>query len=147
MNDISGYGLRVQLVASVTFPAGITLEQFADDVDPVDSASIQIRDKAMGINGDLITWSKATPIPMVTALIPGSEDDRNMAVLFEANRTGKGKAGARDIITATIIYPDGNTLTLLQGVITDGPAGRGVGSGGRLKTSAYTFAFENKAES
>lgn len=143
MNDISGYGLRIQLVASLTFPAGINLTQFADDTDPLDMPSQQIRDKAMGVNGDLITWSRANPLVMNTGVIPGSEDDRNLAVLFEANRTGRGKAGARDVITATIIYPDGSTVTLVQGVITDGMPGKGAASAGRLKTNTYAFAFEN----
>jgi hypothetical protein len=143
MNDISGYGLRIQLVASVTFPAGINLTQFADDTDPLDNPSLQIRDKAMGINGDLIVWSKANPIIMNTGVIPGSDDDRNLAVLFEANRTGRGKSGARDVITATVIYPDGSTVSLTDGVITDGMPARGVASAGRLKTNTYAFAFEN----
>jgi len=37
MNDISVFGIRVQLVASETFPAGISLTQFADDADPFDT--------------------------------------------------------------------------------------------------------------
>lgn len=142
-NDISGYGLRIQIVASITFPAGINLTQFADDSDPLDMASVQIRDKAMGINGDLISWSKANPIPMTTGVIPGSEDDRNLAVLFESNRVGRGKTGTRDVITATIVYPDGSTVSLTEGVITDGMPARGVASAGRLKTNTYHFAFEN----
>lgn len=142
-NDISGYGLRIQLVASNTFPAGINLTQFSDDTDPLDMASVQIKDKAMGINGDLISWSKANPIPMTTGVIPGSDDDQNLAVLFEANRVGRGKSGARDIITATIIYPDGSVVSLTDGVITDGMPARGVASAGRLKTNVYQFAFEN----
>lgn len=146
MNDISGYGLRLQLVASITFPAGINITQFADDTDPLDGPSIQIRDKAMGVNGDLITWSRANPILMTTGVIPGSDDDRNLAVLFEANRVGRGKAGALDIITATMIYPDGRTVSLLDGVITDGVPFKGVASAGRVKTSTYSFAFENKVE-
>lgn len=147
MNDISGYGLRLQLVASITFPAGINITQFADDTDPLDGPSIQIRDKVMGVNGDLIVWSRANPILMTTGVIPGSDDDRNLAVLFEANRVGRGKAGALDVITATMIYPDGRTVSLLEGVITDGVPFKGVASSGRTKTSTYSFAFENKVES
>lgn len=143
MPDISGFGIRVNIVASVTFPNGFDLTQFADDVDPFDLPSIQIRDKAMGLNGDLITWSKANPLPLTLGVIPGSEDDQNMKVLFEANRVGKGKRGARDVITVTAVYPDETTLTLSEGVITDGPPGKGVASSGRIKSNAYQFAFEN----
>lgn len=144
MNDISGFGLRINLVASVTFPAGIVITQFADDTDPADMASIEVRGSAMGVNGDLITWSNANPLPLVLAVIPGSEDDRNLSVLLEANRAGKGKQGALDVITATIIYPDGSAAQYTEGVITAGIAGKPVASSGRIKTPTYTFAFENR---
>lgn len=145
MKDISGFGLVVRIVASETFPAGFTVTQFADDSDPFDMPSQQVRDKAMGINGDLIVWSKANPLMCSLSVIPKGEDDRNLSILFEANRVGKGKRGARDIITMTGVYPDGTTLTLLQGAITDGPPAIGVASAGRLKSPTYQFAFENKA--
>lgn len=143
MNDISAFGLRVQLVASETFPSGVSLTQFADDTDPFDIPSIQIRDKAMGVNGDLITWGKATPIGITLGIVPGSDDDNNLAVLFESNRVGKGKLGARDVIALTAIYPDGTTLSLTQGVVTDGMPGSSAASSGRLKSKTYAFTFEN----
>lgn len=143
MNDISVFGLKVQLVASQTFPAGISITQFADDADPFDSPSIQIRDKAMGVNGDLITWSKANPVPVTLNLVASSDDDKNLAVLFEANRVGKGKQGARDVVGITVIYPDGRTASFAQGTITDGMPADSAASSGRLKTKAYVFAFEN----
>lgn len=144
MSDISGFGIKVRITASVTFPNGVEFTQFADDADPIDIPSQQLRDKAMGINGDLVTWAKAVPIPMTLNLIPGSEDDKNAAVLAEANRTGKGKRAVNDIITATITYPDESTVTLTQGAITDAMMSSGVASAGRLKTKPYAFVFENK---
>ncbi len=146
MQDISGFGLQVQLIGSVTFPAGINVTQFADDGDPLDLPSIQIADKAMGLNGDLITWAKATPLPMTLNVIAGSENDLNLQVLAENNRVGKGKNSARDVITATVVYPDGRILVLTNGKITDAMFGNSVASAGRLKTKAYIFSFENKVE-
>lgn len=143
MNDISVFGLRVQLNASETFPSGISITQFADDADPFDTPSMQIRDKAMGVNGDLITWSKATPIAVTIAVVANSEDDDNLSVLFEANRVGKGKQGARDVISLTVVYPDGRTASFTQGVITDGMPSNSAQSSGRLKSRGYSFAFEN----
>lgn len=143
MNDVSVFGLRVQLKASQTFPAGISLTQFADDADPFDLPSMPIKDKAMGVNGDLVSWSKANPLVVSIALVPGSDDDRNMAVLFEANRVGKGKQGSRDVVGITAVYPDGRTISFTQGVITDGMPGNSAASSGRLKSKVYTFAFEN----
>lgn len=143
MQDISVFGLRVNLIASETFPSGIVLTQFADDADPFDSPSVQIRDKAMGANGDLITWGKANPIPLTINLIPGSDDDVNMGVLLESNRVAKGKLGARDIITINVLYPDGSSRNFAQGVITDGILADSAASSGRLKSKPYSFAFEN----
>jgi hypothetical protein len=144
MNDISGFGLQVRVIGSVTFPAGITVTQFADDADPFDLPSIQIADKAMGLNGDLVSWATANPINITLNIIPGSEDDLNLAILFEANRVGKGKNSARDLITITGIYPDGSTITLAQGKITDGMPGTSVSSSGRMKSKPYMFSFENR---
>ena len=143
MQDISVFGIRVQVVASQTFPAGINITQFADDADPFDAPSMQIRDKAMGVNGDLISWSKANPIPVTLNVVPNSEDDKNLSVLFEANRVGKGKQGARDVIAITAVYPDGRTASFSQGVITDGQPANSAQSSGRMKSKAYSFAFEN----
>ena len=143
MNDISVFGLRVQLQASQTFPSGISLTQFADDADPFDTPSMQIRDKAMGVNGDLITWSKANPIVLSISVVPNSDDDRNLAVLFESNRVGKGKQGARDVINITAVYPDGRTASFTQGVVTDGMPANSPSSAGRFKSKTYQFAFEN----
>lgn len=147
MTDISGFGLQIQVVASVTFPSGFTITQFADDADPFDLPTMQIADKGMGINGDIVSWGKAAPIGVTINLIPGSDDDANMTALFEANRAGKGKTRARDVITLTGIYPDGATITLTGGAITDGMPGNGVASAGRLKSKSYGFAFENKTSS
>lgn len=144
MNDVSSFGLQIRLVASETFPSGITITQFSDDSDPLDSPSIQVKDKAMGINGDLIAWSKANVIPMSISVIPGSEDDINLSIILEAARPGAGKFPARDIIDATVLYPDGTATNVAGGVITDGPAMKSSASSGRLKTNVYQFAFQNK---
>jgi len=143
MQNISGFGLVVSLIASVSFPAGIVLTQFADDADPVDMASIQIKDATMGLNGDLISWSKATRVPCVLNVIPGSDDDKNLSVLANNNRVGRGKIGVQDIITITIRYPDGSTAILTPGIITDSMFAKSIASSGRMKSKAYAFAFEN----
>jgi hypothetical protein len=140
--DVSGFGLVIQLVASSTFPAGVTLSQFADDADPFDLPSVNIGDSAMGLNGDLVKWSKANPIKITINVIPGTEDDQNLAVLFDANRVGRGRSSAQDNITVTGIYPDGQAITLTNGLITDGMPGSGVASAGRLKSKPYQFTFE-----
>lgn len=146
-NDVSGFGLVANIVASNTFPAGLPITQFADDADPLDMASITIADKAMGLNGDLIVWAKAVPLPAVINVIPGSIDDVNLQILADANRVGQGKTSAADNITMTVVYPDGTIVTLNNGRLTDAMFGKSVAGSGRLKTRAYTFAFESKVGS
>lgn len=141
--DISGFGTKIVIRASNTFPAGFIISQSADDADPVDIPSVQIADKAMTLNGTLVTWSKANPIPMTINVIPGTSDDQNLSILLAANRASAGRRPARDIITATVVYPDGRTLRLMRGKITDGAMGNSIASAGRMKTKAYIFAFED----
>jgi hypothetical protein len=144
MENISGYGISVSIIASKTFPVGLFLTEFADDTDPVEIPSIQIADKAMGLNGDLVAWSRANPILLTLAVIPGSYADINLAILLEANRVGKGKIGARDVMSATVTYPAGNFIVLTDGLITDGTPASSTASSGRLKSKTYAFAFENR---
>lgn len=144
MYNNSGNGFFGQLVANVTFPGGITLTHFADDVDPFDAPSIQITDSAMGVNGDLITWAKPNPIKLTFGVIAASEDDDFLQVLFEANRPGRGKFVTNDVITLSIIYADGRTITFTQGRITDGMPATSVASSARFKTKTYGFVFENR---
>jgi hypothetical protein len=146
MEEISGFGLQVNVIADKTFPSGILVTQFADDADPFDMPAVQIADKGMGLNGDLVVWSKASPLDVTINIIPDSEDDRNLAALAEANRISKGKKAAGDIITMTAVYASGKTVTLTNGKLTNALPASAVASAGRKKSKAYTFTFESKAE-
>lgn len=141
--NIGGFGLVVSIIASSTFPAGMILEAFADDADPFDFPDLQVADIAMGLNGDLITWSKAMPLVTQVSLIPESDDDNNMSVLLAANRVGKSKNSAQDIITLTGRYPSGVVVTLSNGRLTNGMISNSIASAGRMKSKPYKFAFEN----
>lgn len=144
MQNISGFGLAQSIVATKTFPAGLYGTQFADDTDPLDIPSLQIADTAMGLNGDLLVWSKPQPLKLTVSVVAGSETDINLGILLEANRVGRGKIGARDVITMTVSYPSGAFVTFTDGAITDGPPASSVASAGRLKSKSYSFAFENR---
>lgn len=147
IRDISAAGFSVVLRASVTFPQGFTITAFADDADPFDTPAIALAEKATALNGDLVVWSKATPIEVTIQVIPGSGDDANLAILAEANRVSQGKNSARDVCAMTAFYPDGRRLTLDTGRIMAAPVGTSVASSGRQKTKAYTFAFQGRSGS
>lgn len=141
--DISGFGLRVIVTATETFPNGFTVSAFAGDADPLDFPELTIAETEMGLNGDLITWSNANPINITLNVIPNSDEDRNLQTLFNANRVGRGKQAVRDVITLVGIYPDGSRVQLSQGKTTTYIPSNSVASAGRYKSKPYGFAMEN----
>lgn len=142
--DIAGLGTSVRVLASNTFPIGIEITQFADDTDPIDVPSLQIGDDAMGLNGDRVSWTPANPIRITLNVIAGSEDDENLALIFEANRAGRNKASAKDTITIIVAYPDGQIVTLINGGTIEFMPAKSISSESRLKSKAYVFSFENQ---
>lgn len=143
MQDISAFGIALNIVASNTFPNGFDVTQFADDADPFDSPDLKLGDSKMGVNGTLITWSVATPITLKVAVVPQSDDDQNLEILVEANRVAAGKTSAKDAITLTASYPTGPRKQLSPGRIITGPVLSSAAAVGRLKSKVYEFVFEN----
>lgn len=141
--DVSGTGSVITLSAIPTFPAGFQITDFPADTDPVDVSSIEIADKVMGVNGDLITWAKANPHPLAIAVIPGSPSDRNLQVLALANMVAPGKPSFNDQITVTVQYPDGSVALFNKGRLTTAMFGKSISSSGMIKTRVYGFTFES----
>jgi hypothetical protein len=141
--EIGGFGFTALARATSTFPAGFAIEQFADDADPFDVPEVAIADVAMGLNGDLLTWSKAVPLNVSIAVIAESDDDTNLSVLLEANRVGKGKQSALDRITLAGTYPSGKIVTFSNGKLLSGSPTMSISSAGRFKSMTYKFAFQN----
>ena len=142
--DISGFGSSLTIFASVTFPNGLTITEFADDADPMDTPSIQIRDKAMGLNGRLITWGKAQPIGLTINVIPNSDDDINLTLLFDANKVQFGKRPVTDQVDATLMQPDGTATDFGRGATCEYMSANSIASSMRFKSKPYVFAFESK---
>lgn len=143
MQDVSAIGFTLILRASETFPNGFTISEVADDADPFDIPAVEIASTAMNVNGDLVTWSSPTPMTPTINVIPASESDKNLSILWDANRAARGKRHARDVITLVASYPDGSTKTFSEGKMTSGMPGGSVASGGRIKSNAYVFAFQD----
>lgn len=141
--EIGGVGLVVSLRATSTYPAGMVIEQFADDADPFDFPDLDIAEVAMGLNGDMLSWSKAKPLLVNIAVVPESDDDNNLAVLLAANRVGKNKLSALDKITLAGKYPSGYTVTLTEGKLLSGSISNSINAAGRMKSKVYKFAFQN----
>jgi hypothetical protein len=143
MQNISGFGLVARITASNTFPNGFTVTEFADDADPLDSPDLEVADSAFGLNGDMVVWTRPIGIEITTNVIPTSEGDQNLAVLVDANRIGKGKQSARDVIGIVFTYPSGMIVNMSPGIIITGSIVPQIASAGRFKTRAYRFRFQN----
>lgn len=142
--DISGFGSQLTIYASVTFPNGLVITEFADDADPVDAPAIQIRDKAMGLNGRLVTWGKAQPINLTINVLPQTEDDYNLQLIYDNNRVGRGKRPVNDVINATLVYGNGDVKNFEEGAPTDYIPATSISSSARLKSKPYSFTFEGE---
>lgn len=145
MEDVSGTGIEITVIAAPTFPTGIKVSAFADDADPLDSPELQIAEWGMGVNGDLVIWRTPKPIEVTLNVIPNTEEDKNLAILYDANRVAKGKASVKDAITLIAKYPDGTTKMLTNGAIVSGMPLNSIASSGKTKSKPYKFVFENKA--
>lgn len=143
MHNVSATGIKMRLVASLTFPAGFDITQFADDGDPLNSENLTIAETAAALNGDLVAWGKPNVIPLTVAVLPDTDEDRNLSILWNVNRIGKNKVAVQDVITIVVTYPNGDQKILSSGVMISGPALNSGSSEGRLKTKEYEFSFES----
>ena len=144
MEDISGIGITVTLFASKTYPAGLTLSQFADDADPLDLPDIEILSEGMNVNGELVTWLTPKPLTIDLNMIPNTEEVKNLDILFDANRPAYKKATVRDVITLVVNYPDGKKKVLNNGRPKTYAPASSIASAGRYKSRHFQFVFENK---
>jgi len=144
MQDVSSIGIAVRLKASVTFPLGILITAFPEDGDFGPSGDNEIAGNASGVNGDLIVWKTVNGIEVNVPVIPNTEDDSLMDLLFNANRGAKNRFPKKDVIQITATNPvTGVIKTYKNGVIKTGTVGYTYGGDGRIKTKTYGFVFED----
>lgn len=143
MADVSAIGLSVTIKASNTFPGGFQINRFSDDSDPVDFPLATLAEMGMDVNGNLVSWSAPAPQNVTISVLPGTDEDDNLQVLLQANRSAKGRTVARDVITLVVGYGDGSSTTCREGIIVGGPAAKSAASAGRMKSHTYTFAFQD----
>jgi hypothetical protein len=143
MQNVSATGLKIRLVAIPTFPAGFDITQFADDADPISTDSVDIAGAEAALNGDLVTWSRPNIVNARINVLPGTDEAKNLDILWAVNRTGKNKLSAQDKISMVINYPNGDTKILSNGAMISGVPFDGGSSEGRLNTREYGFAFQD----
>lgn len=144
MQDTSSIGIAVTLKASITFPAGISFTAFPEDGDVGVTGNNEIAGNASGVNGDLITWKTVNGIETNVPIIPNTEEEALLDLLFNANRGSKNRFPVKDIINMVVVNPvTGVTKTYTNGVIKNGAVGYQYGGDGRIKTKTYGFVFED----
>lgn len=144
MQDIGGLGSKVTIIAVPTFPQGFTITEFASDSDPIVIDDVEVTNTEVGVNGDVVSWHRATTIPVEISVIPNSESDRNLQILVNANRGAKNKVSLNDDITMSIACADGTIETYTGGKIVSGRIGKTISSDGKMRTGTYRFVFSNK---
>ena len=142
--DSSTIGISARLVASQTYPNGITLTAFPEDGDLGITGNTAIGSHASGVNGHLIVWKTANGVTVNLPLIPNTEDSALMDRLYAANQPAPNKFVAKDIIQLVITNPiTGVPTTYKNGWLEEGPAGYQYGLDGRIKSKVYTMTFES----
>lgn len=142
--DIGALGSSVTIIAVPTFPQGIVVRDFASDTDPWVVDDVEVTNTEVGVNGDVVSWHKATTLSAQLSVIPNGESDKNLQILVNANRGAKNKVATNDDITVIVASPDGTLETYTGGVITAGKIGKSFGSDGKIRTGTYSFVFANK---
>lgn len=143
MINIGGAGSKVTIISVPTFPQGFTVTEFATDTDPLVVDDTEINNTEVGVNGDVVSWKKAGLLNLELSVIPNSESDKNLKILFNSNRLAKNKVALDDNITMIIVEADGTTTTYTGGKMLSGTPSNSISSDAKLRTKTYRFTFSN----
>lgn len=141
MLNISGFGTKATILALQTFPMGFTVDEFADDVDPISIEETQPSDFEMLYDGSLYAFEKAAAVMVNMSVIPGSDDDLNLRMLLQAKKGSPSLFPIEDVTSMIITYPNNGRVMLTGGTILKGPLADSILQTGRKKGNTYTFAF------
>jgi hypothetical protein len=141
MQNISGFGTSVTVIATQSFPLGFNITQFADDTDPIAVDPTEPNGFELLYDGSLFAFGKAAPIKLSVSVIPGSDDDINLKILLAANKSASSYIPLPDITSMVISYADGGRVVLSNGTILNGPLADAIAPTGRRKSNTFTFVF------
>lgn len=141
MEQVGGFGTTVSILAMKTFPTGFTLKKFADDVAPIEFGETQIADHEFLVDGGLFPFETSSAVSVKIGVIPGTEDDENLSILFNANKSIFRVGGLPDLMVMTINYPNQAPIILNSGYMRTGRAGTTIAETGRGKGKIYEFVF------
>lgn len=157
MIDLSFQGAT--LAIQTTGMSGNIVLEFSDEGTPVEFPDLEVCGYAMTLNGELVTWTKPSPVTFAITVIPGSSSDVGMRSILYAGHVG-GRRGqainqtAVHIEAATLTVPSVTTngivvaggkqrFTLTNGRLYSGSPGIGSNSDGKMSAKTYRFVFES----
>jgi hypothetical protein len=141
MQNISGFGTTIDLLAIQTFPLGFSIRHFADDVDPLTAELVEPSGFEMLYDGTLFPFSKAAPIKVGVSVLADSDDDINLKILMQTRSIKSNLLPIDDFISWSINYPDNSKILLSNGTILTGQLLTSISSSGRKKSNTYNFVF------
>ena len=142
--NISGVNSTLRLVFDVTFPAGFTVSEWADDADALDTPVRDLAEGGMGSGGDAVFWAVPKILEVTINIIPGCPSDINLQIAATANTAARGRIVAGDTVTATWVNNNnGKIVTFNGGRLTKAPPADSVSQNSKLKSKQYAFMFES----
>ena len=157
MIDISMQGAKLTLECPAINKGNIVME-FSAEGTPIEFTDIETCGYEMTMNGELVTWTKPTPITWNLTVIAGSNSDVVLRNLLYAGHVGgrKGQAISQSYVhikTATLVIPSISSsgvvtnageqkFTFSRGRLTAGPSAIGSNAEGKMLPRTYKFLFE-----
>lgn len=141
MEQVGGFGTSITILAMKTFPVGFNITKFADDVAPVEFGETQLADHEFLVDGGMFSFDTSSAISVKIGVIPGTEDDENLSILFNASKSIFRVGGLPDLMVMTIMYPNQPPIILNAGYMRAGKAGTTISEAGRGKGKIYEFVF------
>lgn len=165
MIDVSFQGAKLSITNALLGGSGNIVLEFSEEGTPVDFPDLETCGYAMTMNGELVTWTKPTPITFRVTVIPGSSSDEKLRKLLYAGHVGgrRGKAinqSAVYISTAVLEVPSISTsfgngsivesvgtqkFRFTNGRLTGGNPAIGSNAEGKMTARTYNFVFESVA--
>ena len=142
LHDVSFAGSTITI-------AGITIQNFMDDANPIELQDVEVSSVGVNLNGCIIRNAKPNIIMMSVTVIPGSEEDSRLYDLWRKYRVQNGVNNASTVwsqsLTASIACANGllkkSNYRFGGGTMVSGPPGPSASAEGKMQGRTYTFAF------
>lgn len=139
--NLSTFGSKVILSASINYPMGVEIEDWADDADPFGPDNVTISEYGISLNGALLSWQQPAVAELEFSVWANSDSDRILRNIFDTDSIRKGKAALINVLTLSVQFPDGEKAIFTSGKMLSGPPSSRAQQGGRKASKTYRFVF------